>query len=625
MCGIVGYIDYSKETSVDTLIKMRTTLKHRGDDDSGEYTSINDIYSVGLGHQRLSILDLSTDAVQPMKFDNLTIVFNGEVYNFKELREHLFSMGYSFSTTSDTEVVLKLFHRYGESSINMLNGMFAIAVYDEIKDLLFLIRDRIGIKPLYYANFESLFLFSSELKAFSEHPYFLNNKRVSPEALFNYFQYGFIPGPLSIFENVYKVIPGSYIKFKLKQRKREVIEYWNPRTFYQTPEIFLLNEDDALNKLRGLLIDSVSRQLVADVPVGVFLSGGVDSSLISAIANSKVQNLNTFSIGFDNAKYNEADHAKKIANFLGTNHHELYLNQKSCIDILANIPYYYDEPLDDNSVIPTTLLCNFVKNKATVVLSGDGGDELFAGYKGTLDFYRLYKQISIIPAFLRYPLSKSVEAFSKLVFGSNISSKYKFSKLVEILNTTNISEFGNAYSKGFPASLIQSILVDANYSTKKTNYYPDDNLDNIYLNDLYTILPEQLLTKVDRASMSTALEVRVPLLDHRIIEFSMGLNESHKVKNNIPKYILRELLYKYIPKEVVEKPKMGFTFPYWMWMKSDLKELILTFVSEQNLKDDEHINYKKLINYRDLYYKDMVPHHMLWRIFIYSIWRSKWM
>ena len=378
MCGIVGFIDFNKSSENLDIQNMTGSLFHRGPDDYGTKFVTTKSCCIGLGHRRLSILDLSDLGHQPMYFENLEIVYNGEVYNFKEIRSELSGFGYDFVSDSDTEVLLKSYHKWGSEFVSKLNGMFAIVIHDKEHQTLTLLRDRAGVKPLYYYYENGLFLFGSEIKAFHEHPKFI--KKVNSGSVKEFLKYGYVPEPNSIFQNTYKLGAGQTLTFDLQtgDMKKEV--YWRVSDIYKRPKL-TCSEAEALEVLEKLMRDSFNYRMVSDVPVGIFLSGGYDSSIVTALIQAASENrVNTFTIGFDSKEHNEAHFAKEIADYLGTNHQELYCTQEEALSIIPRLSEIYDEPFGDPSAIPTVLVSEMAKKDVTVCLSADGGDEVFIGY-----------------------------------------------------------------------------------------------------------------------------------------------------------------------------------------------------------------------------------------------------
>ena len=566
MCGIAGYI--SNKFSKCDLIKMTDVIKHRGPDSEGHYFNLEK--RVGLGHSRLSIIDISSSANQPMKSScgKYVMVYNGEVYNFKDIAKELDSI--SWKTSSDSEVVLEAFAKWGVEFVNKLNGMFAIAIYDLIDDKLFLFRDRLGIKPLYYYNDENTFAFGSELKALKKLDL---NKSIDYSSIYSYLHLGYIPSNNTIFSNVKKLSSGSYIIFDNNKNLQE-IKYWDSSNIFSKDTIS--DFDYAKNKLDTLLKDSVKKRLISDVPIGTFLSGGTDSSIVTAIAQ-KVSSkpVNTFSIGFKEAKYNESEHAKKVAEYLGTNHREFILTKDDALCELESIMDNFDEPFADSSALPTMLVSKMARKHVTVCLSGDGGDELFMGYGAYNWASRLSK-----PLFwnLRKPLSKVLSYSNNqrkragLLFNSpKINWKsHIFSQEQYFFSETEIN---NLLLKPNSNSIIHDInILKSGRELSKIEQQSFFDLNN-YLKD-------DLLVKVDRSSMYCSLEARVPLLDHNIVEFALNVDDNLKIKNGVQKYLLKELLYDYIPKSIMDKPKWGFSIPLDSWLQNELYFMIDKYLNE---------------------------------------------
>ena len=392
MCGIVGFVDYSNKTKKQTIRDMTNSMTHRGPDGADTWSNSNNNNTISLGHRRLSILDLSQNGSQPMTFDGLTIVFNGEIYNFKEIKKELASNGYKFLSNSDTEVLLKAFHCWGPDSVNKFIGMFAYVIYSEKNNKFYLFRDRVGVKPLYYSCEKDYFVFSSELKSLTHLPSF--KKIISSDGMMDYFSKGYISGPYSIYKNVYKLNPGSYAIYDIESKEFKEKSYWDIVDFYGAPK-FSHSYEEAVQNVEELLSKSLDHRMISDVPVGTFLSGGYDSSLVTALlVNKGHQKLKTFTIGFENQSFDESSHAKKIAEFLGTDHHELFCTADMMKEKVLNYSEMFDEPFSDTSAIPVLILSELSKNHITVSLSADGGDELFAGYDKYIIADKLFKKYS---------------------------------------------------------------------------------------------------------------------------------------------------------------------------------------------------------------------------------------
>ena len=645
MCRIAGFIDFNRNVNYDAagvIVKMRDTMIHGGPDDAGVYLHSGGASSVAFGHRRLSIIELSDLGHQPMKFNNLTIIFNGEIYNYAEIREELLKQGYSFTSGSDTEVILKAFHKWGYSCVDKFIGMWAFAIYDENEEKLVLCRDRVGVKPLYWYLKDGLFMFSSELKAFHMHPRF--DKKLDMSSLGMFFQYGYIPSPRCIFDNANKLEPAHFLTID-KKRAIHLLRYWdaaaNFQAFSAVPKTGAERfEEEAALELEEILAKSFKARMVSDVAVGMFLSGGVDSTLLLAILNKKCGfSPATFTIGFNEKEYDEAPYAKKIAQYFNADHRELYCSSLDAFEVIEKLPSIYDEPLGDSSAIPTYLVSKLAKSGVKVSLSADGGDEQFYGY----DLY--------------YILENKVNKIKKSVFAPIITGAMEFidpdiafsvfsrlggimpgwknfrDKYIKLRNTLKINDplarFDFA-SKYFIDEDLSGLGIDK--MIERSSLYPHneyaglDNFSRMSLLDLKTYLPDDVLVKVDRAAMSVALEGRDPFLDHRIIEFAAKLPPGLKYKNGVRKYLLKKILYKYVPRELVDRPKKGFAVPVYEWFKNDLKNLYMQHLAPEKIKREGVLDsgfVGRLLS--DYFAGRGVNAHKLWFIFVFELWHEKYM
>lgn len=629
MCGLVGFIN--KHENLNTLQNMLKIQSYRGPDDTGIYFDRQT--GVHLGHNRLSVQDLSIQGHQPFISDcgKYVIVFNGEVYNFISVREELKTLGYKFISHTDTEVILYSYKEWGIKCIDKFVGMFAFAILDKNKNKLLLVRDRAGVKPLYYYVFEKEFMFSSELKSFHKHPDF--KKEQNSEVLPYFFQFGYIPAPFTIFKNCFKLEAGHYLKFDLLNFTYETHKYWDVNNFYFMDK-FDKTEDEILLNLEDILNDAINLRMISDVPVGVFLSGGYDSSLVASIL-SKKQSINTFTIGFDDPKYNEAIHAKNIAKYLKTNHTEYYMKNDDIFDLIDSLSFFYDEPFGDSSALPTMVVSRIAKEKVSVALSADGGDEAFCGYS---KYFFLNKLENIFS-------SKIKQSFVK--FGLNLVNanliEYINYKLPINLRQTNIKDKYIKFQRAFNSTTLEDAFKNA------SSYISQDEIKKLlfiscndqifnkwnkignldFINQMMAIdyklfMCDDVLTKVDRATMSVSLEGREPLLDHRIIEFMARVPLNLKYKNNKGKYLLRQILYKYIPKELVDKPKSGFTIPINEWLRGNLKFLVDKYLVDdkfdQNIFNIAYINKLKI-----RFFAGENLGSIIWFILVYQMWKEKWL
>ncbi len=598
MCGIAGF----SWTNQSILEDMAGVLQHRGPDDQGFYLDNN----VSLGHRRLSILDTSPKGHQPMQFENLVIVYNGEVYNFKELREELESCGYNFVSGTDTEVVLYSYHQWGPSCVEKFNGMWAFCIYDKTKNALFLSRDRFGIKPLYYYFDGSRFIFASSLKAIRKHDL---NFTVSTPGLNFFFYQKYIGGDLTIFENCNKLKPSENLIFDLNKRTISRSKYYDLEKeickHQNTPV------EEKLGTIENLVIDSVEKRLVADVPVGSFLSGGIDSSLISAIISKNHRNFNTFSIGFKDESYDELEFSKIASEHIKTDHHYEYMD----IDhqLIQYIIENLDEPFGDSSVIPTYLLSKITRQRVTVSLSGDAGDEVFGGY----DTYKAYKIARYIPKFA----VKLLSGLTNLLPPSDrkLTLMFKIKRFARDFSS-NVNRRHMDWMATFNDSQRQRLLNDSFLNAESfTDCGPEKSLLSIQLNDFHYYLAEDILKKVDLASMLNSLEARVPFLDHRLVPLVLSLPEKYKIRNLKTKWLLKEIAAGYLPKKIVGRPKKGFTVPVSTWIRKS--ELIQEYLTNRKYYGHNLLNYDYV---QELYSshinntEDNARH--LWLIFVFNCW-----
>lgn len=585
MCGVTGFIDFTKTTKRENLLeivgRMSDRLVHRGPDDYGAW--VDEKCGIALGFRRLAIIDLSIEGRQPMVSADgrYTAVFNGEIYNFPELREELEALGHRFRGHSDTEVMLAAFVQWEiEETLKRLNGMFAIAVWDAQSEELTLIRDRVGKKPLYYGKFGETFVFGSELKSLMPHSAF--QTEVDPHSLGLYLKFGYVPSPRSIFKNVEKVAPGHLVKINSKKGQiGEQSSYWSLQNTasegIETPHTG--SENEIFSEFEELMLNSVKRRMLADVPLGAFLSGGIDSSTIVALMQAQSSNpVKTFTIGFHEAKYNEAEHAKRIADFLKTEHHELYLSSRDALNVIPKLPTLFDEPFADSSQIPTFLLSIMARKFVTVSLSGDGGDELFGGYGRYFLAQDLWKKINRLPVSFRKKMgvitSLAGSGVDKFVSSAKNRKGTGFGQKLSLLSNvlkvkTEDELYLNLISLWQNPPVLNSNLNGAvnDFRFPKTA----DFMQRMMLRDALTYLPDDILVKVDRASMGVSLEVRAPILDYRVIEFSWRLPVNLKTGNG-GKLLLKKLLKKHVPSEIWNRPKMGFEVPISSWLRGELRD-----------------------------------------------------
>lgn len=617
MCGIIGYID--KAPSVELGLQMAKALKHRGPDHQGAK-----LYAQNhccLAHARLSIIDLRAAANQPMEYGNLAIVFNGEIYNFKEIKEELKRLGHQFMLDSDTEVILHAYEEWGTSCVNHFIGMFAFAILDQEANELILFRDRAGVKPLYYYEHENCFMFASELKALYPHPDF--HKELDLEGVALYFKFGYIPTPFSIFKGVKKLPPGTYLKYSISTRTCEIFNYWNVLDYYTLPKLTLTYEE-AKEQLETILKSACNYRMVSDVPVGVFLSGGYDSVGVTALLqNERTERLKTFTIGFPIGN-NEAPIAKEIAHLLGTDHTEYICTPDDCKGIIPDLPYFYDEPFADNSAIPTILVSKLARRQVKVALSADAGDEIFAGYNS---YTSLEKQLKYLKTVVKSDLLSNL--FMQI---SKITNPYSFLReksecFAKLFKYEDYHRISVAFEGG--GSLMQSLFSKIiNLPYPSPSFLQDERLIKEPISiaqviDYLNYLPNNILVKVDRATMSVSLEGREPLLDHRIIEFAAQLPEEYKYLDGNKKRIFKDIVNKYVPKEIMDRPKTGFNMPINNWLKDDLR-----FLVEDNLNDSmdkSFFNIRFISQLKELFYAGKLGHEekTIWRLIEFQLWHKQ--
>jgi asparagine synthase (glutamine-hydrolysing) len=610
MCGICGYVDPKPDASV--LQSMVQSLSHRGPDGEGLWTN----HEVALGHNRLAIIDLTNAASQPMSTPDgrYTIVFNGEIYNYRELRSELQQAGETFQSASDTEVLLLGYRKWARSVLDKLRGMFAFAVWDDYQKQLFLARDRIGIKPLFYAPLKNIFVFASEIKAILEHP--AVSKEINPAAVDLYFELGYVPGPDTIFRNIYALKPGSWLLYH--KGSFRINRYWTP-DFLQPPNA--RNEAELIEELNEKLNDAVRSHLVADVSVGAFLSGGVDSSLVAAVAQKHMEKpIHTFTIGFSGGG-DERAFAATVAEHIGSNHHENVVTP----DIIRKLPQlikHLEQPLFDNSILPTYLVSQFARNEVKVVLSGDGGDEPFAGY----DWTRFALSIPDLP-FKWSPSGWSwayQSGFSGLLkklahdVGSSGNGRYlrRISVSKALRQWLYTPEFCEQICDEQPAD-IEELLQTAPVRDERERF--------IYA-DFCAYLPEDVLFKVDRMSMANSLEVRVPLLDHHFVGWVLGLPFSMRYRHGYGKYLLRKLAARYLPPVILKPRKQGFTVPIGRWLRGELMDPVMRFFNSENVKRRGIVKPQAAIELLNMHRSNRYElGHRIWSLIVLEVWARVWL
>ena len=633
MCGISGFADHNKKTGRDILEKMNRILAHRGPDGEGYAIYEGPSATIGLGHRRLSIIDLSEGGRQPQSFQSLHITFNGEIYNYAEIKKELEDKGHQFRSHSDTEVILHAYTQWGSAALQKFIGMFAMVIYDEAKQQIFASRDRAGVKPFFYYWKDGLFLFASELKSLLQHPGFV--KDINIDAAAAYMQYGYVPTPHCIFNDTHKLKPGHFLTLDLATRTITTQQYWNVYDAYNKPAL-KIDLPEAITETEKVLTKAFQYRMVSDVPVGVFLSGGYDSSCVTALLQrNNTEKIKTFTIGVPDVGLNEAPFAKAIAAHLGTDHTEYYCTQKEALEIVPQLPFFYDEPFADSSAIPTSLVSKIAREKVIVALSADAGDEIFAGYN-RYDYVMKYgKKIQSIPGFMR----KTAAAMMDVIPANAIpllNKKYLFHSRYEKLKTL----FKNPSEQNILFSLTQQMnekdisVLFKDAVSKLVTAFDSEELDPtnhstlafMMAMDYQTYLLDDILQKVDRATMSVGLEGREPFLDQHVIEWAAQLPMEYKYNKGNKKFIIKQIVHQYIPAAMMDRPKMGFGIPIADWLQKDLKPFVdqyfdEAFIAKQNIFNNSEIQRIK----RSFYEGKIERAEKIWYLLMFQMWYDKWM
>jgi asparagine synthase (glutamine-hydrolysing) len=653
MCGIAGFVQFRPGGAAelqDRARRMADQLVHRGPDDAGYWADPD--AGVGLSFRRLSIIDLSPAGHQPMCSESgrYVIVFNGEVYNFEELRAELEPLGHRFRGHSDTEVMLAAIEQWGiTSATQRFRGMFAFAVWDGRDRVLHLVRDRLGIKPLYYGFGDTggnrTLLFASELKAVRACPGF--TPTVSRDALAVYLRHCYIPAPHCIYRGFAKLLPGSMISFDcLPDAARDVRPraYWSFREVAEQGESepFVGSVEDAQLELERLLQESVRLRMIADVPLGAFLSGGLDSSTVVALMQAQsTRPVKTFTIGFEETDFNEARHAKRVAEHLHTDHHELYVTPEEARAVIPKLPAMYDEPYADSSQIPTHLVSALARRSVTVALSGDGGDELFGGYNYYASAPALLRRIRRYPHALRRMAAAgavvlSASTYNRVLRGRRVAPEFsgrgtggqRIHKAAQALRVADLCDLHRAFSTHWdrPEAVVtgadepSTVFTDASLRPSLSN--PSATM---MANDALMYLPDDILTKVDRASMAVSLEARVPILDHHVVEFAARVPVELKIREGKGKWLLRQVLYRYVPQSIVERPKMGFSVPVGVWMRGPLRDWAESMLNADRLQREGFLQPKPVRRlWREHLDGDVNAPDSLWAVLMFQAWLARW-
>lgn len=652
MCGITGIFDTQGTLDTGTLRdmahKMTAAILHRGPDDGDVWTEPE--AGIALGHRRLSIVDLTQEGHQPMMSacQRYVIAFNGEVYNHQELRRQLENLHVApaWRGHSDTEVMLAAISHWGlDAAVQHFVGMFAFALWDRKDKQLYLVRDRLGEKPIYYGWIAKRFVFASELKALRVCQGWQAD--IDRNALALLMRHNYIPAPHSIYRSIKKVLPGSIIRLPLNSVHDEPIQssqYWSVKTVVAaglaTP--FQGTESDAIEHLDTLLRNSIKQQMAADVPLGAFLSGGVDSSTVVALMQAQSSRaIKTFTIGFTEKNYDEATYAKQVAAHLGTDHTELYISPEDALNVIPKLPVIFDEPFSDSSQIPTYLVSQLARQHVTVSLSGDGGDELFAGYTRYSWGNEIWNRIGWMPKPFRRGIASGLEsltpaAWGKLfnVFGAVVPDRLKqynigdkLHKITEVLRFDTTQQlYRNLVSHwSDPAAVVQGADEPQTMLTCEHGLQFPNFTDLMTYLDTISYLPDDILVKLDRTSMAVSLESRIPLLDHRIVEFARQLPLAMKVKDGQGKWPLRQVLYKYVPKELIERPKRGFGVPIEYWLRGPLRDWCESLLNDQRIRRDGYFNPDEISSkWQDHVSGKRNWHYLLWDVLVFQAWHDEY-
>jgi len=641
MCRITGFWDFNYHGRYDltgVITAMRDTMTHGGPDDAGDFVLPEK--GLALGHRRLSIIDLSRLGHQPMSSSDgrFTITYNGEVYNYKDIRAELEEKGCRFVSNSDTEVILHAYGEWGMDCLSRFRGMWAFAMWDAQEQRLMLCRDRVGVKPLYWYSQDRVLLFSSELKAFHQHPGFV--KELDKTSLSDFFKYGYIPAPHSIFKNVRKLEAGHLLTID-RQLSITDIKYWDAYDQYQRGlapqrEGFWdgRSDDDIQSELERTLRESFKLRMVADVPVGVFLSGGIDSSLVTALLADEGFKLKTFTIGFKESAYDEARFARQVAQHLGTDHTELYCTEKDAFDIIPRLPEIYDEPFGDSSSIPTYLVSRLAREQVKVSVSADGGDELFCGYTW---YGKLEKVLSLLHNPLTRRIIRTISGIADRGTAGRLYDLFNFAlpqvasfkdQYFKLRDSARVADFKSQYLallSQVPGDDLGRLGLDIGH---ELSFKTDDlnMLQSMMLTDLQMFLVDDILVKLDRATMGVSLEGREPFLDHKLIEYAVALPTQYKFKDGISKKILRDILYRYVPRQLIERPKQGFAIPIESWLQSGLAPLFHQYVEPERIRKEGILESNIIRQWKSDFIEGKIKiNTKLWYLFIFEMWAERWL
>jgi asparagine synthase (glutamine-hydrolysing) len=625
MCGIVGVLDTKKVTTEAMLSEMAKTLTHRGPDDAGSWQDESGLCTYGF--QRLAFFDLTPAGHQPMSYRNFTLVLNGEIYNYQSIKDELNQKGHTFVGTSDTEVLLHAWAEWGSEAVHKFRGMFAFAIFDTNKKELYIYRDRLGVKPLYYFEHDGLFAFASELKALLVHPLIQKHKTLDNEALSLFFQLSYIPAPWSIFKHIKKLDAAHSLTISAtgtvtKQR------YWDVNDYYQTENT--QTEAEIITELESRFKEAFALRMLADRPVGMFLSGGVDSSLVAGVLSRQFDNLQTFTIGFAESDHNEAPYAEEVAAYLKTKQHTKYCTPAESQAVLPKLSQIYDEPFADASAIPTYLVSQFAHEKVVASLSADGGDELFGGYNS---YQSMNSLITLLNRFsylggqttirtlvflLRIAVAAQVLPQRFLHKAEKVADLYPLRHNIPALFARFHSHYSDAEVKNL---LVQNKVVPAaDVFTAKAPTKDIGALRTLQHIDLHLYMPDDILVKVDRSTMACSLEGREPLLDHTVVEYIASLPYEKLQNHQTSKGLLKKVLYNYVPQHLVDRPKQGFGVPLDRWLKGDLRHLLDTYLDETKIVEAGILDSAMVAKEKADFLSGKRPYTRVWNIIVFQMW-----
>ena len=631
MCGFTGYFsDNAGSFGLDTLERMAGAIAHRGPDDQGLWLDAE--AGIALGHRRLAIVDLSKAGHQPMQSESgrYVFVFNGEIYNHATMRAEIDARGGAptWRGHSDTETLLAGFELWGiAETLRRAIGMFAFALFDRKLQTLTLGRDRLGEKPIYYGWSKGVFLFGSELKALRCHPAF--SGEIDRQALAAFLKYQYVPGPESIYSGIAKLQPGCLLTLSLAQREPVIETYWSAIEQAQlgVKDRFSGSPDEAVDALEALLGDAIGQQMMADVPVGAFLSGGIDSSTVVALMQKRsVRPVRSFAIGFDMPGFNEAIYAREVARHLGTEHTELYVTPQAALELVPRLPEFYDEPFADSSQIPTYLVAQLARQQVTVSLSGDAGDELFAGYNTYAMAERFERIAASMPGFFRQFLAGGMEALGEplATFAGRPALVRQMRLAAHVLRGRGLSERADRLQTHWQKG--EGLVVGVPHALAPFDFATDEfanftTAEKLMARDLVHYLPDDILVKLDRASMAVALESRVPMLDHRVVEFAWSLPMALKRREGQTKWVLRQVLYRHVPRAMIDRPKKGFSVPIAAWLRGPLKEWAADLLDAKRLEAEGFLNPVMISTAWNEHISGRVDRHNdLWGVLMFQQW-----